>query len=240
MINPANTSLKAHTIINFSNSSTHESSICSNKSNSQTSQKYLIDYPFKPIKHKAQSYVIWSIVHKSITVFFNVLLIVPVIIYLSIILPISWLFRLTFQLFHICHMTSASKYQDSIPEFLSPIELFWLLNSNLIDSAGFRKKQNAIGSCLLFIEGPITKSNLKNLIKTKVIESEQRSNQKNFVRFTQRLYNLWAYGYVWLDCDEAVFNLDEHISVIDDDADVIRILLNFQNFDQSYLKMSFF
>ncbi len=213
--------LKKHTILNLSYNSSSISSIKSNATTTASDLKYLIEYPFRAIKYKNDKYNFWSTIKTIFVVLFNILLIIPVSMYMGIVLPLSWLFRLTFQLFHVCHLTSASKYQDSIPEFLSPIELFWLFNSNLLSSPSFRTKQNAIGSCLMFMEGPISKANLKNLIKSKIINSEQRSNQKNFVRFTQRLYRLLAFGYVWLDCDEAVFDLDEHISVIDEDSDVI-------------------
>lgn len=150
----------------------------------------------------------------------NTFLIIPLSIYLSIALLLSYIFRLTFKLFHICHLTSASKYQESVPEFLKPIELFWLLSSNLIDTPMFKSRCSATGTCILYIEGPISKPNLKNLVKNRILSSEQRANQRSLARFRQRLYNLWAYGYVWLDCDEAAFDLDDHISEIKDPNNV--------------------
>lgn len=158
-------------------------------------------------------------------VLFNFSLVIPFSLYLGVVISLSYLFKLTFKICHICHLTSASKYQESIPEFLSPIELFWLLNSNLIDDAKFKNQSEATGSCLFFVEGHITKTNLKNLISNRILSAEKRFNTRNFVRFRQRLYNLWAYGFVWLDCDEATFDLDDHITDVDDSKNVSAIFL---------------
>jgi len=155
-------------------------------------------------------------------VLINSVFIIPVGIYISLAFTLSFLFKLTYNLFHICHLTSASKYQEAIPDFLNPIELFWLYNSDLISSSTTKNCGHATGASILFIEGPISKSNLKNLIRTRIISTEQRLNQRFLVRFRQRLYNIWAYGYVWLDCDEATFDLDKHIFDIEDPSNSIK------------------
>lgn len=119
---------------------------------------------------------------------------------------------------------------DLIPEFLSPIELFWLYNSNLLnknnnndDNNNDSKKKKGIkhtdpsksvGACLFFIEGYLAKNTIRDLILNRIVEFSARTGQCVFDRFTQRLYNIFAYGYVWLNCTN--FNIDEHVIEIEE------------------------
>jgi hypothetical protein len=103
-----------------------------------------------------------------------------------------------------------------VPDFLNAIELFWLYNSSLVSkkSENSTNKNNAVGACIAIVDGNLNKNNVKNLIKTRLISADQRTNQRFMVRFRQRLYRILAYGYVWLDCDENLFDLDDHICEI--------------------------
>jgi hypothetical protein len=69
----------------------------------------------------------------------------PVCICMAIVVPIRHMFRLTFKLMHICHLTQTSHIlPDLVPEFLSPNELFWLFNSSLFKQANDGASSNSV------------------------------------------------------------------------------------------------
>ena len=147
----------------------------------------------------------------------NFIIILPCCVYLCLIFSFSYLFKLSYKLFYLYNLTSAQRYYaNTMPQFLNPIELFWLYNSSLKSN----NHNKSIGSCITFIEGNLSKNNLKNLLQTRIISMEQRTNQGFLIRFRQRLHRLWAYGYVWMDCDETAFNIDNHICEISNEHSV--------------------
>ena len=120
---------------------------------------------------------------------------------------------------------------------MTPIELFWLYNSNLNETpkklneketleyeANFSNK--SIGACLFFVEGYISKNTLKEMIKNKIIQLSTRSGRRIYERFTQRLYRLFAFGFVWLNCTD--FNIEDHIVEINED-DSLKTVEDMQN-----------
>jgi hypothetical protein len=184
--------------------------------------KYQIEYPFKTIKHKTNNISIAHILKLAILFLVNFILMLPILVYLALIYPLNELFKHMFKLFHLCHLTKSSMLSPNrVPEFLRPMELFWLYNSSLTRTNQPQQQQQQqnndknICSCIVFVEGQLNKKNVKDLIQNRIISSNNRTGQRFLVRFTQRLYRLFAYYYVWLDCDETTFNLDDHVIEVD-------------------------
>jgi hypothetical protein len=189
---------------------------------------YIIDYPFKVINHPSElRHPIFNFIKFFICALINFFLLIPVIALFVLYQPFRYLFKSTFKLLHLCHLTSTSFHSPSfIPQFLTPIELFWLYNSNqnetpkkLDEKQTLEYEANlsnkSIGACIFFIEGYIGKNTIKELIKNKIIQLSTRSGRRIYERFTQRLYKLFAFGFVWLSCSE--FDVDEHIIEINED-----------------------
>jgi hypothetical protein len=189
-------------------------------------KQYIIEYPIKRIKHASESNLSLQLL-KNFTFFIsNFILILPILAYVLILVPFKYFFHLMFKIFHFCHLTGTSLHApDSIPKCLSPIEKFWLLNSH-----HDRKEVSitkSIGACILFIEGYLSKTTIRDLIHNKIIDFSNRAGQKLFSRFTERLYNVFMYGYVWLNCSE--FNIEEHIIEIEEDLTTTEELQNYVN-----------
>lgn len=187
-------------------------------------KKYILEYPYKPIRHKTNNIFIWNIFKLGLLFLINFIIMTPILTYLAVVYPLNQLFKYTFKLFHLCHLTATSHLSpNSVPEFLKPMELFWLYNSNLINSNNTNFNSSSqltshndknICSCIVFVEGNLSKKNVKDLVQNRIISSNVRTGQRFLARFTQRLYRLFAYGYVWLDCD-STFSIDDHIVEID-------------------------
>ena len=195
--------------------------------------KYIIEYPYKTIRHPSEDrHPMFNIVKFLIRIIFNILLIVPVVAIVVFCLPLRYLFQSTFKVLHLCHLSSTSYHSPNvIPQFLSPMELFWLYNSNLNEvPKQLNKKEKvdyqtnlsnkSIGACLFFVEGYIAKNTIRDLIKNKIIQLSTRSGRRVFERFTQRLYKLFAFGYVWLNCSD--FDLEEHIVELSEDSHTLK------------------
>ena len=197
-------------------------------SDDSNSTNYIIDYPFKVINHPSElRHPVLNFIKFFVGALVNLFLLIPVVILFIFCQPLRYLFKSTFKLLHLCHLTSTSFHSPSfIPEFLTPIELFWLYNSNqnetpkkLDEKQSFEYESNlsnkSIGACILFIEGYISKNALKELIKNKIIQLSTRSGRRIYERFTQRLYKLFLFGFVWLNCSE--FDIEDHIVEINED-----------------------
>jgi hypothetical protein len=182
-------------------------------------KKYQIEYPFKTIKHRSNNIYVWNMLKSIVLFFLNLIVMTPIVAYLAVVYSLNQLFKYTFKLFHLCHLTASSHFSpNSVPEFLKPMELFWLYSSNLIRYSQSTdtpaKNEKNICSCIVFVEGNLSKKNVKDLVQNRIISSNLRTGQRFLVRFTQRLYRLFAYCYVWLDC-ENTFNIDDHIVEVD-------------------------
>lgn len=201
--------------------------------NTRTPQ-YTTERPYKKLKFtSSRNNVVFDFVKFFVLFVFNLVVFVPLVLVLALIFcPVKCAGRLVYKLLHVCHLTQTSYISpDKVPEFLNPIELFWLYNSYLDhrpepsillnDSAsssnstptkfslnGHRSKSG----CAFIVDGSIAKAKLKDLIKNKLISSSSTSSSSSN-RFSQRIYNLVLFGHVWLTCD--TFDLDEHIVEID-------------------------
>lgn len=160
-----------------------------------------------------ESSSIWLLMKLLFSFVLNLLLLCPVFVYFLIVFPINYLFRSTFKILHWCHLSSSSHLSpNALPDFLSPTELFWLYNSSLCGA-----KSSAVGSCLIFIDGSLSKSTVRDLVHNRIVAANARTGQRLFQRFTQRLHKLFAFGYVWVDAGDA-FNLEEHIGELEAEA----------------------
>ena len=198
-----------------------------NTTNATSKNKYLIEYPYKKIKFYEETNIVWNVITLVVSFLFNLMIMIPIAILISLMYPLKHLFRLTFKLMHICHLTNTShSLPDLVPEFLTPNELFWLYNSNLVkqsnnnnnnnnneENSSHNNKNKSTGACLFFIEGYLPIAKVKDLITNKIIKASERTDERNFERFIQRIYNLSLYGYVWLNTTN--FNIDEHVIEIE-------------------------
>jgi hypothetical protein len=93
---------------------------------------YVMEYPFKLIQHSTDRSSLWSFIKICTSFFINLIFMLPLIVLLAVAFPLSYIYRLTFNLLHTCHLTTTSHYSpNKVPKFLTPIELFWLHNSRI-------------------------------------------------------------------------------------------------------------
>lgn len=200
-------------------------------------KNYIIELPIKSVKHSTETNNLLILIKLIIKIFINFVLIFPMLAILGLVLPIKHFFRLLFKVLHVCHIASTSQHSPhALPKFLSATELFWLYNSNLEHKTTVAAAKNktqitlnkSIGACLFFIEGYIAKNTIRDLIKNKIIQLSSRSGQRMYERFSQRLYKIFAYGYVWLNCSD--FDIEEHIIEVDGDTNKLKTNEDLQSY----------
>lgn len=212
-----NNNVKASTSHNVNNT---------NSMNSSNRKHYVVQYPFKLIEHQTDLNNRFLYLIKLIFLFLiNVLFFVPfVLLCVLVSWPVNLVVGVLFRISYAFHLNKARQLSPhKTPEFLSPVELFWLYNSNLnkdlaksqeskentpvivYSGSGFK----STGACLMFVEGNMPKNTIKELINNRIIQANTRNGQGMFDRFTQRLLSLSMFGYVWVNCPN--FNIDEHI-----------------------------
>ena len=144
------------------NNSSHQEADSSQHTaiNLSNTKKYSIEYPIKLIRHDTEgNFIALYLIKKLVLMLINFIIILPCCVYLCLIFSFSYLFKLSYKLFYLYNLTSAQRYYaNTMPQFLNPIELFWLYNSSLKSN----NRNKSIGSCITFIEGNLSKNNLKN------------------------------------------------------------------------------
>ena len=96
-------------------------------------RQYIIEYPYKLIKHQTESNnKLSDFIQISFAFLINLLFMPIVLVCIIVSCPTKFLFYILFRFFHLCHLSKASYLSPhKVPEFLKPVELFWLYNSNL-------------------------------------------------------------------------------------------------------------
>ncbi|CAF0753136.1 unnamed protein product [Brachionus calyciflorus] len=180
-------------------------------------KKYHIEYPFKSITRKTdQISPLFNFIKLTLLFIINIAFFFPIALFLviTVYIPFKFLKQYLFKLLHCLHLTESSRFDSlQIPQFLNPIELFWLFNSNLNKQTNCLVGSKSIGACLFFIEGYLAKNTIRDLINNRIIQVSTRSQTNEFSRFTERLLKVFGFGYVWVQAHD--FNLDEHIIEID-------------------------
>ena len=188
------------------------------------SPKYFKSFKYKRIKHFSNYSTIWRLITKIVSFVLNFLTFFTFLLALAILLPIKLLKVSTFKILFYCNLINISpgtidspndnqheqiseqnniEYMhesDHYPEFLSPMELFWLHDS---------KFNKSIGSYLVVLDGNINKSYIKELIRNRILMASSRDGQRLFPRFTQIVKRIWGFGYAWVYANQ--FNINNHI-----------------------------
>jgi hypothetical protein len=96
-------------------------------------KRYAIEYPFKLIEHQTElNNLLYYVIRLCFLFVVNVTIFMPIVLlFVCISWPLHLLQHAMFRLFHFFHLTKTSFLSPhKPPEFLTPIELFWLYNSN--------------------------------------------------------------------------------------------------------------
>ncbi|RNA42374.1 Diacylglycerol O-acyltransferase Rv1760-like protein [Brachionus plicatilis] len=184
---------------------------------STNSKNYLIEYPFRRIPRKTDQINALFSFFELVSLFaLNIVLVFPLvtILFFTMFIPFTIFRSLLFKCLHCSHLVASSQYSmHETPDFLSPIELFWYLNSEFRKETNSLRGPKSIGAGVFFIEGYLSKSTVRDLINNKIIQASLRSPYHEFSRFSERILKVFGFGYVWVRTPQ--FNLDEHIIEID-------------------------
>jgi hypothetical protein len=97
-------------------------------------KQYAIEYPFKIIEHHTElNNRFYGVCKVCILFLLNLVVFVPLVLVCVLVSwPVHLMQSALFKFANFCHMTASSYLSpNKSPEFLTPIELFWLYNSNL-------------------------------------------------------------------------------------------------------------
>jgi hypothetical protein len=199
-------------------------------------RKYYKSNNYKRIRIFNDENFLWKLLKNLVGCIINCLTFTIFILAMSILLPIK-IFQVTiFKLLFYCKLININQEPieqqqqqqtpqqqqqniefmddtDYYPDFLSPMELFWLHDS---------KFNKSIGSCLLLLDGNVNKNVIKELIKNRVLLGSSRDGKRLFPRFTQILKYIWGFGYAWVYANQ--FCLDDHIQELSTNITTIQDL----------------
>ena len=175
--------------------------------------------PVKRVKHPTDQLTIVLFLKRLSRFCLGLVISLPCVIFLTLLLPISWLIRtfIRFTCRYHCTVTPCAC------SYLSASDLFWLYNSKKTmnrtkteETTKLNHRTNvSIAAAVFFLEGTVNENSLKKILLNRLIGNTSRRGsqigQKLFPRFSQIILSHFS-GTMWIDY--SAFSIDEHVREI--------------------------
>lgn len=191
-----------------------------------------IHVPLKRVKHPTEQLAIIIFFKRLWKICLGLLISFPCVIFITFLLPISWLIR-TFIRFTCRYHCTVSPCTCT---YLSASDLFWLYNSKKTTKNEETTKLNhrtitPVAAAIFFLEGKyfsysfiiecllvlgtVNENSLKKILLNRLISNTSRRGshvgEKLFPRFSQIIHSHFS-GTMWIDY--SAFSIDEHVREI--------------------------